>query len=154
MAKKRNKNLKGFTLVELLAVLVILAVLAALFVPTYAGMAKRATAAVCFQQQAQLQAAFDQYIADPSTPLGQKHAGWVAARTSGVSGADAFLKNNILIPFLRGASVTQMGNVTAVSGETVTLRSPAMIQHGSDTFINLAWPNARTHPTVLLFGVN
>jgi general secretion pathway protein G len=93
------KNLRsGFTLVELMAVLSIIALLLAVVVPDYVGRAKRAEEAVLQENLAVMRDALDKHYADagrypdtlqelvtkrylrsiPRDPFTQSNASWVA----------------------------------------------------------------------------
>jgi general secretion pathway protein G len=93
------KNLRsGFTLVELMAVLSIIALLLAVVVPDYVGRAKRAEEAVLQENLAVMRDALDKHYADagrypetlqelvtkrylrsiPKDPFTQSNASWVA----------------------------------------------------------------------------
>ena len=59
MQKKLNK--KGFTIVELLIVIAVIAILAAVMIPTFAGMIKKANDSAALQE---VSAAYKVYVAD------------------------------------------------------------------------------------------
>jgi prepilin-type N-terminal cleavage/methylation domain-containing protein len=80
MLKKRLRNQKGFTLIEIIAVLVILGILAAVAIPKFLGLqddAKKASArgAVASAQSA-ISMGYAQYLLNPTAPA---YAGPAAA---------------------------------------------------------------------------
>lgn len=154
MRLRRTRTGGGFTLAEMLIVFALMAVLIALLLPTYSGLSKRADATVCFQHQAQMQAAWDQFVADPRTSVMTKFQQWQTARSGGVSAVESFLVSQILTPYLRTASVDQLGTVVGITGTTVQVRSPAMVKYGPDAILNISWLSPSSHPSVLLAGVN
>ncbi len=55
---------KGFTLIEILVVMVVIAILVTLAVPSYKAQRRRAEKVVCISQMRVLHTAFDNYMAD------------------------------------------------------------------------------------------
>ena len=58
------RNQKGFTLMELMVVIVIIGVLAAIGVPAYSGYVERANKAVCQSNRRSLETAVQLYLMD------------------------------------------------------------------------------------------
>jgi len=63
------RNERGFTIMELLVVIVIIGVLAAIGVPAYNNMTKKAKEAACQANKRNIQTAAGMYYADENTTL-------------------------------------------------------------------------------------
>src|ERR1043166_2675108 len=72
-----RKHANGFTLVELLVVISIIAILTGLLLPALAKAEARARSASCFSNQRQLGLAATLYMGDHDGGLFHHHEGWV-----------------------------------------------------------------------------
>lgn len=79
MEKMRNKKKKGFTLVELIVVIVIIGILVAIAVPRLTSFTQRATVAAQEGTARTLNSATAIYIADVGAVTGLDEAGMLAA---------------------------------------------------------------------------
>jgi len=109
----RVVRIAGFSLVELLVVVAVLGLLAALLVPYVSPMRGAASEQVARQQQAELQTALGNWIVAQSSGSG----GLAAVRTSysGYSGAKLALLQNYLQPATYAALVGNGDNVTSAA---------------------------------------
>src|SRR4051794_5748432 len=72
-----RKHARGFTLLELLVVISIIAILAGLLMPALAKGKARARSASCFSNQRQLGLGATLYMGDHDAGLFHHHEGWV-----------------------------------------------------------------------------
>lgn len=61
---KKGRNQKGFTLVELMVVVVIIGILSAIAVPVYSSVTEKAEKSACQANQRMLEGAVNQYLID------------------------------------------------------------------------------------------
>ena len=112
--KFKIQNCSGFTLVELLVVIVVIAILAAMLLPALARSKAQAQRAVCEGNLRQIDLATEIYLGDnanlffnrcqaPVTAGQQWWFGWLA---SGAEGHRAYdLSTGVLFPYLHGSDV-------------------------------------------------
>lgn len=113
-----NTNRRGFTLVELLVVIAVVAILAALLFPAFARAREKARQAACVSNVRQLGLAFQQYAQDNDEQLpaatdggngdGGVRGGWIYYRVWASSGVvpDAFdPAQGSIFPYLKSAGV-------------------------------------------------
>lgn len=96
-----HRSLGGFTLIEILAVIVVLAILAALLVPALRGMISRANEAKCVSNLKSISAASALYSAD-------HNGNWPL---NSVDSNDRHIFSNYLIPYLDAIPSQQDGNL-------------------------------------------
>jgi type IV pilus assembly protein PilA len=108
MFKKLNEE-KGFTLVELLIVIAILAVLAVAAAPKFISYRQQANANTCKNNQSTIETAAEQWMFDNTT----------ATAYPAVSGLTAQLKSTPACPS-NGAYSISTGGVVSCSGATGT----------------------------------
>ena len=126
---------RGFSLVELLAVVLILAVLAGVAVPLYLNSRKQAAARVCKANLAEIAAAqsvystrFGKYCLDGAGALATETTYNPTGPAGGLIGAPEGLAQEIMCP-LGGKSYT----CTAVAGGGVEVQCLDAAQHNTDT---------------------
>lgn len=90
MEKMRNRKKKGFTLIELIVVIVILGILAAVLIPRFGGFTDKARSSQMLVNAKQVATAYDILISEGKTPTAAdivKVAGQdiVASELSGLS---------------------------------------------------------------------
>lgn len=80
---KRMRNQKGFTIMELLIVIVIIGILIAIAVPAYQNFRERAQLTACQANRRTVKSAWGLWVADGNTPpvAGMTNAQTVAALT-------------------------------------------------------------------------
>lgn len=85
-----NKRNQGFTLVEIMIVVAIIAILAAVAIPNFIKYRQNSQAAACVSNLKQIEAAFEQAkLADSSN---------VPSDVSGLVGSDKYIKNTPKCP--------------------------------------------------------
>jgi len=152
-----SKPLRGFTLVELLAVVLVLSVLAAIAVPLYVNTRKTSAARACQANLASIASAETAYATRFGAYCGGTTAdtSWAAAYTAataagnaptgGLIGAPEGLASAPACPLDAASAYT----VQAVSGGACTISCPSRASHATDTgaavtkwIVQLAAPGA------------
>lgn len=121
----------GLSLVELLVVIAVLAILAALLIPFVSPMQKNAQEAVARQQQAQLQTALDNWIVARSSGQG----GLAAARAAYTGTKLALLQDYL-----------QAATYSSLSGDDDTVTSAAL--DGANAYLRFSSWGVGQQPTV------
>jgi prepilin-type N-terminal cleavage/methylation domain-containing protein len=127
MLQKLNNKRGGFTLVEIMIVVAIIALLAAIAVPNFLRSRKRAQATQVLQDLRMIDAAIDQYAIE-NNKSGGATVGWTDVRTylktgsrleisGGTTGANGFdiIGNTIHIPRVDSAPKVPTSTFAALS---------------------------------------
>jgi type IV pilus assembly protein PilA len=131
---KKSKNKKGFTLVELIVVMAILAILAAILIPSVGGMIERSNKAVDVATARNLYMAGQLMLAQGvggtvTITDGNATLTGTAANLKeftdfiGTTAPDLKYANSMVLNVVTGSSVNVSANVGSGSGSTVTYSS-------------------------------
>lgn len=118
---QQRRRRKGFTLIELMIVIAIIGVLAAIAVPNFQAARKRANIRACYANQKTIAGAVEMYNLDFNTSVGTLGGIWDALKTKG------YLQS---IPNDPGAGGTSNTNytMTSDSGNGITCSTHGPIQ--------------------------
>jgi type IV pilus assembly protein PilA len=113
-----SRNRKGFTLVELAVVIVIIGVLAAFGVPQFLKSVERSKAAEAFNYLSAVRSAQERYLAKNGVYWGGTISGTNGAMTSAVTGAETLDINQTVPKYFTGPAGTAGDDlvITAAAG--------------------------------------
>jgi len=142
---------KGFTLIEILVVIAIIAILAAILFPVFSRARAKARQATCASNLRQLGSAIEMYVGDydelyPGAPNGNggsgADGGWTWYAAFGPPGAGYFeVTRGALYPYIRNTQIYLCPDDTSRSGCSYELNcylrwtSVAMVQKPAETLL-------------------
>jgi prepilin-type N-terminal cleavage/methylation domain-containing protein len=125
----------GFTLIELIVVIAIIAILIAIAIPVISGLLERSKIAVARQQSQQVRSACASWIEDGF--IAERYTLWSTISTAGVPNHSTLLSNsNYLSEYIDPASLFEMMNSTNAS----RIQSKTMSELGST--LTVTWPSS------------
>lgn len=109
--KRSNRSQEGFTLVEIMVVLAVMAILAAVVIPNVGGFLSRGKDQAYAADQRMIQAAVDAWRSDTKSRSGNQ---WPVIASTNVISVPALTADN----YLRGNDAVASANTSTMTGAT------------------------------------